>query len=64
VAATNVLIKNKVQLTKEAALKCVLMDVEGLALLNCFNGLANDSEKVHNSNPERWRLTHDCGNYG
>jgi len=45
VAATNVLIKNKVQLTKEAALKCVLMDVEGLALLNCFNGLANDSEK-------------------
>jgi len=45
VAATNALIKNKVQLTKEAALKCVLMDVEGLALLNCFNGLANDSEK-------------------
>ncbi len=45
VAATNALIKSKVQLTKEAALKCVLMDVEGLALLNCFNGLANDSEK-------------------
>ena len=45
VAATNALIKNKVQLAKEAALKCVLMDVEGLALLNCFNGLANDSEK-------------------
>jgi len=45
VAATNALIKNKVQLTKEAALKCVLMDVEGLALLNCFNGLTNDSEK-------------------
>ncbi len=45
VAATNTLIKNKVQLNKEAALKCVLMDVEGLALLNCFNGLANDSEK-------------------
>jgi len=45
VAATNALIKSKVQLVKEAALKCVLMDVEGLALLNCFNGLANDSEK-------------------
>ncbi len=45
VAATNALIKSKVQLTKEAALKCVLMDVEGLALLNCFNDLTNDSEK-------------------
>ena len=45
VAATNALIKSKVQLAKEAALKCVLMDVDGLALLNCFNGLANDSEK-------------------
>ncbi len=45
VAATNTLIKSKEELVKEAALKCVLMDVEGLALLNCFNGLANDSEK-------------------
>ncbi len=44
VAATNALIKNKVQLAKESALKCVLMDVEGLALLNCFNGLVNESE--------------------
>ena len=45
VAATNALIKGKVQLTKEAALKCVLMDVEGLALLNCFNGLADESQR-------------------
>lgn len=45
VAATNALIKNKVQLTKESALKCVLMDVEGLALLNCFEDLADKSEK-------------------
>jgi len=45
VAATNALIKNKVQLAKEAALKCVLMDIEGLALLNCFNGLADEAEK-------------------
>jgi len=45
VAATNALIKNKVQLAKEAALKCVLMDVEGLALLNCFEDLANKSKK-------------------
>ena len=36
VAATNKLINNKVQLAKEASLNCVLMDVDGLALLNCF----------------------------
>ena len=45
VAATNALIKNKVQLAKESALKCVLMDVEGLALLNCFEDLADESKK-------------------
>ncbi len=45
VAATNALIKSKVHLAREAALKCVLMDVDGLALLNCFNGLANESER-------------------
>ena len=45
VAATNTLITSKVQLAKEARLNCVLMDVDGLALLNCFNGLANGHEK-------------------
>jgi len=45
VAATNALIKSKVQLAKEAHLKCVLMDVDGLALLNCFNELGSKSEK-------------------
>jgi len=40
VAATNSLIANKVCLAKGARLKCVLMDVDGLALLNCLNGLA------------------------
>ncbi|NQT02478.1 MAG: type IV pilus assembly protein PilM [Planctomycetes bacterium] len=45
VAATNGLITGKKRLTEEAALKCVLMDIEGLALLNCFNGLASGSEK-------------------
>ncbi len=45
IAATNALIKSKVQLAKEAALKCVLMDVDGLALLNCFNGLTDESER-------------------
>ena len=45
VAATNALIESKEKLAKESALKCVLMDVEGLALLNCFNGLADESQK-------------------
>jgi type IV pilus assembly protein PilM len=40
VAATNKLINDKVQFAKEAHLKCVLVDVDGLALLNCFNKLA------------------------
>jgi type IV pilus assembly protein PilM len=39
VAATNDVITTKRQLTKDASLACVLMDVNGLALLNCFNGL-------------------------
>jgi type IV pilus assembly protein PilM len=38
VAATNKLIKSKRQLTENASLNSVLMDVDGLALLNCFNG--------------------------
>lgn len=45
VAATNALIKSKEKLVKESALKCVLMDVEGLALLNCFKGLADESQE-------------------
>ena len=45
VAAMNTLITNKVQLAKEARLNCILMDVDGLALLNCFNGLSNGQEK-------------------
>jgi type IV pilus assembly protein PilM len=44
VAATNTLIAGKVQLAKEARLNCVLMDVDGLALLNCFNGLADGQQ--------------------
>jgi type IV pilus assembly protein PilM len=39
VAATNSLIRRKVQLAKEASLDCVLMDVDGIALLNCFSEL-------------------------
>ena len=36
-AATNKLIKRKVQFAKNASLDCVLMDIEGLALLNCLS---------------------------
>jgi len=39
VAATNALIKSKVYLAGEASLNCVLVDVDGLALLNCFREL-------------------------
>ena len=37
VAATNKLVKRKKQFAEEAALNCVLMDVDGLALLNCLS---------------------------
>ncbi|MHC4507718.1 MAG: type IV pilus assembly protein PilM [Planctomycetota bacterium] len=39
VAATNPLVQGKTELTRKAGLKCVLVDVDGLALLNCCNGL-------------------------
>jgi type IV pilus assembly protein PilM len=45
VAAMNTLVRSKVQLAKEACLNCVLMDVDGLALLNCYNGLLNGHQK-------------------
>jgi type IV pilus assembly protein PilM len=51
VAATNSLIKSKVQLAKEAYLKCVLVDVDGLALLNCFNGLNGGYDKSQTGRP-------------
>jgi len=45
VAALNTLVTSKVQLAKGARLNCVLMDVDGLALLNCFNGLVNGDQQ-------------------
>ncbi|MHC4323211.1 MAG: pilus assembly protein PilM [Planctomycetota bacterium] len=45
VAATNALVSSKVQLAKEGRLNCILMDVDGLALLNCYNGLSNGHDK-------------------
>jgi type IV pilus assembly protein PilM len=37
VAATNKVLKRKIQFVEEASLNCVLMDVDALALLNCFS---------------------------
>jgi len=39
VAATKPLVQAKMDVARKAGLKCVLMDVDGLALLNCYNGL-------------------------
>ena len=44
VAATNTIVTDKMQLVGDVGLKCVLMDVDGLALLNCHNGLANGTK--------------------
>jgi len=45
VAATKKLIRNRTELVEKASLKCVLMDIEGLALLNCFNALNHRQNK-------------------
>lgn len=43
VAATNDIIKRKRQLIKDAHLNNVLIDTDGLALLNCFEGFSSGS---------------------
>ncbi|MBN2183614.1 MAG: type IV pilus assembly protein PilM [Sedimentisphaerales bacterium] len=45
VAATKTSIKNRKLTVQKAGLKCVLMDVDGLALLNCYNNLAAEQER-------------------
>ena len=47
VAATNTLIKGKTQIAKEAKLKCIMMGVDGLALLNCYKGLEDGPNDSH-----------------
>ncbi len=44
VAATNEAIERRKQIVEAAALKCVLMDVDGLALLNCFSGFSGNGK--------------------
>ncbi|KPJ66763.1 MAG: hypothetical protein AMJ43_07085 [Coxiella sp. DG_40] len=46
VAATNKLIKRKTQLAKNASLDTVLMDVDGLALLNCLSEYKNSQKGI------------------
>lgn len=46
VVATDNVIKNMVRIANRAHLDCVLMDVDGLALINCFNELERP-EKDH-----------------
>jgi type IV pilus assembly protein PilM len=41
VVATDNIVKSMVRLVNRAHLECVLMDVDGLALINCFNELEN-----------------------
>jgi type IV pilus assembly protein PilM len=42
VAATPIIIGSKIQRVRSASLNCVLMDVDGLALLNCFRETEDD----------------------
>lgn len=46
VVATDNVVKNMVRVANRAHLDCVLMDVDGLALINCFNELEKP-EKSH-----------------
>jgi type IV pilus assembly protein PilM len=46
VAATNDLINNKTELAKKASVDCVLMDVDGLALLNCLGECEDIAEQT------------------
>jgi type IV pilus assembly protein PilM len=60
VAATNELIHTKKKLASQATLNCALVDVDGLALLNCFNELEND----HGSKKKSARRTTAILNVG
>jgi len=51
VAATNKLINRKSQLAKDATLNNVLMDVDGLALLNCFNNCSSFGKLQNGGSP-------------
>jgi type IV pilus assembly protein PilM len=49
VAATNDIVRRKVRLVEQCDLNCVLMDVDGLALLNCLAESKNDTFSISTS---------------
>jgi type IV pilus assembly protein PilM len=49
VAATNQVIQRKVRIVEKASLNCVLMDVDGLALLNCLIESKKDGSQMNSS---------------
>jgi len=49
VAATNQVVQRKVRIVEKASLDCVLMDVDGLALLNCLSESKKDGGKMSTS---------------
>ena len=78
VAATKTLLAGKNQLANKAGLKCVLMDVDGLALLNCFNNLVQNRDREVSAilnvgdknttlavmNKDGWPFIHDISSAG
>lgn len=46
VAATNKLVKAKKQLADDASARCVLLDVDGLALLNCLSQYEKENNRI------------------
>jgi type IV pilus assembly protein PilM len=55
VAATGELIRAKKQLAENASVKCVLMDVDGLAVLNCHRGFKNGKDSQNGLAPRHAR---------
>ncbi len=49
VAATNQVIQRKVRIVEKCSLNCVLMDVDGLALLNCLGESKKDGSRMSTS---------------
>jgi type IV pilus assembly protein PilM len=49
VAATNQVVKRKVRLAEKASLSCVMVDVDGLALLNCLSQSKKDPAQISTS---------------
>jgi type IV pilus assembly protein PilM len=51
VAATNTVVADKTQIVSDAGLRCVLMDVDGMALLNCYEAATHRREEDPTDRP-------------